>query len=1381
MSTWSSRPLDNLLAHRQWVRDLARRLCADESAADDLEQQTWLSAMRRPPQGGEAPRAWLATVLRNWLQKGRRGDERRGRRERAVARREALPSTAAIVAEADAHRRVVQAVFALDEPFKTAVLLRFFEGLPPADVAVRTGVPLETARSRLRRALDLLRGALDADAHGDRRAWLVALAPLAKAPVAAAAAGATTIGTLGTLGAIAEALMLTAKKQMAAVVAVLLFGGATVYWALAQRGDAPPAGRGPQVVDAAAATPASATHDGAPDAAATGAEARTAVAGETVPVVVEVRSWADAPIAGAVVEAFAVASWQQETENVRPEPAPAAQASTDAAGAVALRSLAAGRWHFIARKEGCCRAGAPDVVLRAGVRPDTVVIRLGTGYPLAGQVTGGDGRPIAGATVTAYPTSSALVRPRTLTDARGEYRLEGLPAAPTYVAAGLPGGAVAVLDTVLVPDVDRLDLVLRTGGLLVGRVTEQGTGQPIAGAKVHVETMGSGSYYRGGMTADALTDAQGRYRIDTLGESLIHEVTVVKDGWVQVPDVKADNFDNTIPFRDGRTWTRDLVLGRGGRLAVTVRGPAGPVANAKLTVHPEQRGIGAVPAVTTDAAGNAVFAALPTGRVLVQVHADGLRQPDFPIDWWQLLRDRTAKNRWLVVIADSADGAEAKLEVELLRSPTIAGRVLGPGEQPLAGVAVNFANASDNSAAAVTAADGSFRLPAAITGAKVALSLTKDGFVPREAAAVDMPADGDPAPAVFHMAAAARVRGTVHAQGAPLLDGYAMVSIAPPHEEQWQQEFRWANARRQPVAADGSYDAPLPATAGSFEVRVVAARHAPVTSAPVPIVDGQDSYRVDLDCSDGGALRGRATTANGEPLRGARVRTTWLPPGSDPMRMVRSFEGPTVAAVADATGAFALSGLRAGRYEVLVGAEGCLQERTEAVVPQTEELVVVVPQALNIDGVVEYDDGRPVEAAQISAEPQAGNRDMSMSIEQMTFAAPDGHFRVPRLQAGQYRILVLPPRTGHVNFRTKRSGIVPAGARDVRITVERGAAITGRVTDGDGKGLPGIAVGARRTGDDAGRGSYVETLQDGSFALIGLEDGADYTVTVSGDRRGSPYANVQRPHVAAGTRGLEVVLQAGLTIAGTLVDTAGNPVANTELVAVPSSDGNRYGPSGQTDAAGRFEIRGLQAGKHRLCAPQWFANPYWITGGDDVAAGATGVQLTAVEGGRISGVVVDEAGAPLVGAQVDAEGAGGRSGSWAQSREGGVFTLAGLAPGELHDVRASVRGRVPAAQREVATGSTGVRLVLALGLAVQGRVVDAAGRPLANTNLRFVHDGDGARASVRTGADGAFALTGLVAGSYAVEAATGDVDRLVMKPCGSVQAGSSGVQLQVRD
>src|SRR5437879_6373485 len=113
MDSPSSRPLppEALLAHRQWVRELARRLVADESAADDLEQQTWLAALRSSPRHGGSPKAWLATVLRSWLHKTRRGEERRARRERAAARCGPAPSTAEIVAEAEAHRRVVDAVF----------------------------------------------------------------------------------------------------------------------------------------------------------------------------------------------------------------------------------------------------------------------------------------------------------------------------------------------------------------------------------------------------------------------------------------------------------------------------------------------------------------------------------------------------------------------------------------------------------------------------------------------------------------------------------------------------------------------------------------------------------------------------------------------------------------------------------------------------------------------------------------------------------------------------------------------------------------------------------------------------------------------------------------------------------------------------------------------------------------------------------------------------------------------------------------------------------------------------------------------------------------------------------------------------------------------
>ena len=62
-------PLDALLAQRQWVRALARRLVADGDRADEIEQRTWLAAMERPPARLDSPRGWLAVALRNAARK----------------------------------------------------------------------------------------------------------------------------------------------------------------------------------------------------------------------------------------------------------------------------------------------------------------------------------------------------------------------------------------------------------------------------------------------------------------------------------------------------------------------------------------------------------------------------------------------------------------------------------------------------------------------------------------------------------------------------------------------------------------------------------------------------------------------------------------------------------------------------------------------------------------------------------------------------------------------------------------------------------------------------------------------------------------------------------------------------------------------------------------------------------------------------------------------------------------------------------------------------------------------------------------------------------------------------------------------------------------
>lgn len=164
------------IEHREFVRALARRLLADEHAAEDVAQEACIAALESPPKSNEAARAWLTRVVRNLSFNVLREKERRARREKTVAREEA--SEPDVDARIETQRRVLEAVTALREPYKTTIWMRWFEGLPPREIARRLDLPVETVKSRLKRGLAELQLALDRE-FGDRERWLSALAPLA--------------------------------------------------------------------------------------------------------------------------------------------------------------------------------------------------------------------------------------------------------------------------------------------------------------------------------------------------------------------------------------------------------------------------------------------------------------------------------------------------------------------------------------------------------------------------------------------------------------------------------------------------------------------------------------------------------------------------------------------------------------------------------------------------------------------------------------------------------------------------------------------------------------------------------------------------------------------------------------------------------------------------------------------------------------------------------------------------------------------------------------------------------------------------------------------------------------------------------------------------
>jgi RNA polymerase sigma factor (sigma-70 family) len=196
--------LDALLAQAGWVRGLARELVG-AGDADDLAQDAWVVALEQHARAAN-PAAWLSGVVRKLAGRRWRADERRGRRERSAARTEAQPGADELVAEAELQRALIRAVTELDEPYRSTVLLRFYRGLAPAEIARLQSVPAATVRTRLARGLERLRAKLDRD-HGGRAAWVAVLAGPATLE-SAVITGGTLVGTkLAVTGAGALALL----------------------------------------------------------------------------------------------------------------------------------------------------------------------------------------------------------------------------------------------------------------------------------------------------------------------------------------------------------------------------------------------------------------------------------------------------------------------------------------------------------------------------------------------------------------------------------------------------------------------------------------------------------------------------------------------------------------------------------------------------------------------------------------------------------------------------------------------------------------------------------------------------------------------------------------------------------------------------------------------------------------------------------------------------------------------------------------------------------------------------------------------------------------------------------------------------------------------
>src|SRR5262245_16238731 len=212
--TYEPVSVESLLTHQDWALRLARRLVHEEGEAEDLVQRTWIAAMRRPPGSERGARAWIRKVILNLARERHRRTRTRERHERAFPRSEAdVPDAMEVLSRAEIKKLLSEQLLDLAEPYRSAVLQRYYDGQSSVEIARRLGIPAGTVRWRLKVGLDQLRAGLDRRTQGDRSRWVSALLAFAPDPTGATAdatreapEGTEPAPTLGLSGAAGWAL-----------------------------------------------------------------------------------------------------------------------------------------------------------------------------------------------------------------------------------------------------------------------------------------------------------------------------------------------------------------------------------------------------------------------------------------------------------------------------------------------------------------------------------------------------------------------------------------------------------------------------------------------------------------------------------------------------------------------------------------------------------------------------------------------------------------------------------------------------------------------------------------------------------------------------------------------------------------------------------------------------------------------------------------------------------------------------------------------------------------------------------------------------------------------------------------------------------------------
>ena len=666
---------------------------------------------------------------------------------------------------------------------------------------------------------------------------------------------------------------------------------------------------------------------------------------------------------------------------------------------------------------------------------------------------------------------------------------------------------------------------------------------------------------------------------------------------------------------------------------------------------------------------------------------------------------------------------------------------------------------------ATSAADGSFFISGVASGHTYRLHAEADSYASGTTSIPAAPAGSTREPVRIVLTRGRLVQGAItDKRGAPIAGAeVALLPVAVTGAGGYSQNI--AARRTSTTDARGVFEfAGTPP--GRHELTASHPEHVSVRAVAFEVPSGDGTKDVGtLTLDVGAAIEGVVRDFQRRPVGGAQVKVH-----QNNIDHRRPHEPEIRTSVTRADGTFRIGGLRAEPADLVVEAEGYEPFEMAAVRPQAGGLIEVeLGEGARLVGRVLDADGEGVANAYIwlrlDRNPGLSRTAWSTPLTQHeTTADGDGRFRFEALGAGPWTVDIA---GGQLAEDIDSIRLRPGEEREIELRLRARARLAGVVTDPYGEPVAGAEILVQPidlASQVTATHHSARTDAGGAYEAYRVPSGRARIVARHPDYQDG----VTEVVIERGTNEVDLKLQPGWEISGTVSTAAGSPVPLARVEAHPVeptlsldelADAQRQvlprlPLEAITDQDGSYRIGGLGDGRYELRA---HADGYARAASGRFPVRVEGQSVTGVDfvlhrGITLSGVVTGRPPDALAGISVRAVQERLLGGMTTPDLEG-RFQLGELGPGEWTVTAEERDGRTVerSVTLDTGPGEAFIELNFEPGLTLTGEV-RSQGQPLAGGDLHVIEGtrSYGRARTVRIDQQGRFHIDGLAAGSYKV-------------------------------